>query len=124
MTASDPINPQMQGKAVYNLGLGESPFPIPKEVVRSLAQNAAQNRYLPVKGLQALREAVADFHRKKDLLSVQADDVVIGPGTKELLFLLQLAFDGKIILSSPYWFYYESQARILGNKFQVLHTSF
>src|SRR3989344_7108253 len=144
MTASDPINPQLQGmgvsptfalnqkcaelqkqgKAVYNLGLGESPFPIPKEVVRSLAQNAAQNRDLPVKGLQALREAVADFHRKKDLLSVQADDVVIGPGTKELLFLLQLAFDGKIILSSPYWVSYESQARILGNKFQVLHTSF
>ena len=46
-----------------------------------------QKDYLPVRGLPALREAVADFHRRRDGLAVSNDDVLIGPGSKELMFL-------------------------------------
>lgn len=50
-----------QGKQVYRLGLGQSPFPVPEHVRESLAKNAHQKDYLPVKGLLALREAVVDW---------------------------------------------------------------
>ena len=115
---------QEQGKEVYKLGLGESPFPIPNSIVEALKDNAKENRYLPVKGLQELREAVAEFHRRRDQIEVDPDNILIGPGTKELLFILQLVFDGEILLPSPYWVSYESESKILGKNFHQIHTKF
>ena len=51
-----------QGKTVYKLGLGQSPFPVPKLVQEALKRNAHQKDYLPVKGLMKLREAIAAFN--------------------------------------------------------------
>jgi len=44
-----------QGKKVYKLGLGQSPFPVPQPVVDELKNNAHQKDYLPVHGLPALQ---------------------------------------------------------------------
>ncbi|GIV33234.1 MAG: aspartate aminotransferase [Chitinophagales bacterium] len=112
------------GKTVYKFGLGQSPFPVPVPVVEALRLFAHEKDYLPVKGLPALREAVAFFHRKKDLVDVAPESVLIGPGSKELLFLLQLVFNGQIIITGPSWVSYRPQARILNKKISVLHTSF
>ena len=71
-----------KGRAVYNLGLGQSPFPVPRSVVEALRLAAPQKDYLPVRGLPALREAVAEFHRKRDLVETHADGVLIGPARK------------------------------------------
>ena len=60
-----------EGKTVYRFGLGQSPFPVPDSVVKALRLNAPQKDYLPVRGLPALREAVADFHRRKDGINAQ-----------------------------------------------------
>lgn len=40
-----------------------------------------------------------------------ADDVLIGPGSKELLFLLQLVFHGELLLPNPSWVSYAPQVR-------------
>ncbi|MBK5272765.1 MAG: pyridoxal phosphate-dependent aminotransferase, partial [Bacteroidia bacterium] len=69
-----------------------------------------------------LRKAVAAFHRKKDGVDIMTDNVMIGPGSKELLFLLQMVFDGEVIIPSPSWVSYTPQARIIGNTIHVLHT--
>lgn len=113
-----------KGKKVHRFGLGQSPFPVPRCVVEALRLNADQKDYLPVKGLRQLREAVAEFHRKKDNLSVTADNVIIGPGSKELVFLLQLVFNSDIIITSPCWVSYIPQAKIIGKKIDVIHSSF
>jgi aspartate aminotransferase len=42
---------QEEGRSVYRLGLGQSPFPVPERVVQALRENAHQKAYLPVKGL-------------------------------------------------------------------------
>jgi aspartate aminotransferase len=91
------------GKTVYKCGLGQSPFPVPTEVVNTLKLHAHEKDYLPVKGLPALREAVADFHRRKDHVDAQPSGVLVGPGSKELLFLLQLVFEGELIAPTPCW---------------------
>jgi aspartate aminotransferase len=113
-----------KGQTVYAMGLGQSPFPVPDSVVEALRLAAPEKDYLPVKGLPALREAVADFHREREQIDAQPDGVLIGPGSKELMFLLQLAFYGEIIVSSPCWVSYLPQARIIGRTVSVIPRSF
>ncbi len=115
---------QSQGKKVYNFGLGQSPFPVPAPVVEALRLHAHEKEYLPVKGLLNLKEAVAGFHRQKDQVEANADCVLVGPGSKELMFLLQLVFYGEIIVPTPCWVSYVPQAKILGKRVSLLHTSF
>ena len=114
---------QAAGKHIYKLGLGQSPFPVPEPVVNALRLYAPQKDYLHVQGLPELRQAVADFHRKKDGVDIFPENVIIGPGSKELLFLLQMVFDGEVIIPSPSWVSYLPQARIIGNVIHVIHTS-
>ena len=78
---------KQQGKKVYKFGLGQSPFPVPKIIVEELRVNAFQKDYHQVKGLLPLREAVADYHSRRNDLPCSADDVLIGPGSKELMFI-------------------------------------
>ena len=47
------------GRKVFKLGLGQSPFPVPPLVVQSLREHAAEKEYQPVRGLYELRRAVA-----------------------------------------------------------------
>ncbi|NPV62720.1 MAG: aminotransferase class I/II-fold pyridoxal phosphate-dependent enzyme [Methanotrichaceae archaeon] len=115
---------QSQGQKVYNFGLGQSPFPVPGPVVEALRLHAHEKDYLPVKGLPALREAVAGFHKMKDNVEASPDGVMVGPGSKELMFLLQLIFYGEIIVPTPCWVSYVPQAQILGKRVSLLHTCF
>jgi aspartate aminotransferase len=105
---------QNQNKKVYKLGLGQSPFPVPDEVVEALRKHADEKAYLPVKGLAGLREAVAGFNRRIHKISCTADDIMIGPGSKELIFILQLVYYGDLIIPTPSWVSYFPQARIIG----------
>ncbi len=52
------------GRDVFKLGLGQSPFPVPDVVVQALREHAGEKDYLPIQGLEALRQAVADHHRR------------------------------------------------------------
>lgn len=101
------------GRTVYKLGFGQSPFPIPPSVVAALQAQAFQKDYLPVRGLPALRAAVAEFHRRFHGLPAAAADILIGPGSKELIFLAQMICQADLLLPSPSWVSYEPQARLL-----------
>ncbi len=108
---------------IYDFGLGQSPFPVPAPMVDALRLSAAEKDYLPVMGLPELREAVADFHRRKDQIEAHPDRILIGPGSKELMFLVQLCFYGEIILATPCWVSYQPQARVLGRRISLIHTT-
>ncbi len=62
------------------------------------------------------------FHRKKDGVDILPENVIIGPGSKELLFLLQMVFEGEVLIPSPSWVSYMPQAKIIGNTIHVIHT--
>ena len=49
-----------------------------------------------MQGLFQLREAVAKYTSKKKNYEYNSDNVIIGPGSKELMFLLHVIFDGEI----------------------------
>ena len=92
---------EQQGKKIFKFGFGQSPFKVPEDVVEELKSNAYQNKYLPMQGLEELREAVAKYSSKKKNYNYKAKNVIIGPGSKELMFLLHVIFDGEIILPAP-----------------------
>ena len=112
------------GRTVYKLGLGQSPFPVPPTVVESLRQHAHRKEYMPVRGLAELRTAVAEFHRRRAGLPwhCDPDDVLVAPGSKELMFIVQLAFYGDLLLPSPSWVSYSPQAQIIGRQVNFLPT--
>jgi aspartate aminotransferase len=105
-----------QGSKIYHLGFGQSPFPVPECVTEALRANAFQKDYLPVKGLPELRDAVANFHRQRHQVNATSENILIGPGTKELIFLLQLTYYTDLVIPSPSWVSYEPQATLLGRK--------
>ena len=111
-----------QGKKIYKFGFGQSPFKVPEDIVRELKNNAHQNKYLPMQGLSELRSAVAKYTSKKKNYNYKSQNVIIGPGSKELMFLLHVLFDGEIILPAPSWVSYAPQAILGRNKVQILQT--
>jgi len=111
------------GKKVYKFGFGQSPFPVPEAIVSALKNNANKNTYLPMQGLEELRSAIANYLNKNNNNNFKFDDIIIGPGTKELMFLTQIAFQGEILLPAPSWVSYQPQALIAKNKVHWIQTT-
>ncbi|MEN7547932.1 aminotransferase class I/II-fold pyridoxal phosphate-dependent enzyme [Rapidithrix thailandica] len=111
-----------QGKKVYKMGLGQSPFPVPESVVAKLREFAHEKDYLPVKGLYPLRQTLARFNQQEYGIECRAEDIMIGPGSKELIFILQLVYYGDLIIPAPGWVSYSPQARIVGRNVHILPT--
>lgn len=113
---------RQEGRDIIKLGLGQSPFPVPERVTEALRQQAHQKDYLPVKGLQALRKSISDYMNRTQRTRTTWEDVLIGPGSKELLFILQLAYYGDLLIPRPSWVSYAPQARIIGRSVHWLPT--
>jgi aspartate aminotransferase len=111
------------GKHVYKFGFGQSPFPVPDSIIAELKNNANKNSYLPMQGLEELREEVAKNLNKNNNNYFTSKDIIIGPGTKELMFLIQIAFKGEILLPAPSWVSYQPQALIAKNKVHWIQTN-
>ena len=110
------------GKKVFSFGFGQSPFPIPEILVSALKKNAHKKEYLSVQGFGELRKSIAKYINIKTNNSFSHEDIIIGPGSKQLLFLLQLGFDGEFLFPTGSWVSYEPQAIIAKNKTHWLET--
>jgi len=111
------------GKKIYKFGFGQSPFPIPESIVSALKTNANKHIYLPMQGLEELRSAIANYLNKNNNNDFNKEDILVGPGTKELMFLTQIAFQGEILLPAPSWVSYLPQALIAENKVHWIQTT-
>ncbi len=112
-----------QGRRVFKLGLGQSPFPVPRSVVEALRRAAPEKDYLLVRGLRPLREEVTEFLHRRHGIERARRQVLVGPGSKELIFMTQLAYAGELIVPSPSWVSYAPQARIIGRRVTWLPTA-
>ena len=114
---------ETQGTKIFKFGFGQSPFQIPKDIVDELKNNAYQNKYLPMQGLPELRSSISRYINNKKKYNYVSENVIIGPGTKELMFLLHVLFDGDVILPVPSWVSYAPQAIVGRNKIHWLETT-
>lgn len=114
---------ERQGRTVYKFGFGQSPFPVPESVQEALKQNVHQKDYLPVQGLGILRERIAEHTNQLIANNIyNADNVFVGPGSKELIYLAQLAIDAPLLLPNPSWVSYAPQAKIIGKEIHWIPT--
>ena len=112
-----------EGHMIYRLGLGQSPFPVPNEVVTALIEYAQEKDYLPVRGLPELRQAVCDRIKRFENLERSAQNVIIGPGSKELIYMVQMSLKARLILPSPSWVSYAPQASLTDRKVSWINTT-
>ena len=113
---------EKKGQEIFKFGLGQSPFPVPQIIVEELKKKAHQKDYINVSGLIELRDQIAQYHSIKNKNNYTADNVIIGPGSKELIFQTQLVLDCDVLLPSPSWVSYEPQAQILNKKIHWIKT--
>lgn len=104
------------GKPLFHMGFGQAPFPAHPAVADALARAAHENRYERVAGLERLCDAARAYFATKLDLEPSDYEVVVAPGSKLLLFALQMAIEGDTLLPTPSWVSYEPQASMLGDR--------
>ena len=119
----ESIRLKKSGKKIYKFGFGQSPFPVPDSVVLALKSNADKHNYLPIQGLEELRSAIANYLKNNNNNNFNKENIVIGPGTKELMLLTQIMFKGDVLLPAPSWVSYQPQAFIARNKVHWIQTT-
>jgi len=94
---------RLSGEHVVHLGFGESPFPLHKNIIDMTIENVENKEYLPCQGLDTLRVNISKYFKSKQSVSFHADDIIIGPGSKELLFDVQLIMDAPLVIPAGSW---------------------
>src|SRR5712692_1831527 len=84
---------EREGRSIIHLELGEPDFHPSQPVNDALkrAVDEGKDRYCPVAGVPALREAIAVYLRDTRNLNISPSNVVIAPGCKIALFMALMA---------------------------------
>ncbi|TCP57188.1 aspartate aminotransferase [Tamaricihabitans halophyticus] len=119
-SATLAINEQLRerraaGKRVLHLAFGEAGLPVLPEVADVLARSVDRNSYEPVTGALDARRAGAGYFTRRGL-PTEADQLILAPGSKPLLFALLAALDGDLVLPKPAWVSYAAQAALVGKR--------
>lgn len=109
-----------KGEDVIHFGFGQSPFPVPPEMVEAMVAHAGDKDYLPAAGLPALREAAAAHFSPLLKRTVTPDQVLVGPGSKTLLFHVLFCHQGPLLLPSGSWVSYGPQSALLDKPCHIL----
>ena len=107
----------------YGFAFGQSPFPVPPLLRRMLQENVDYGGYVHPGGIPELRQAVAGFYQRHFRLDAPAERVIIGPGTKTLIYMIFNILEGDVIIPSPAWTSYAPQASLLGQSWHILPLS-
>ena len=109
-----------KGKSIVHFGFGQSPFPVPIPMCEELKKEAHQKDYLPTQGLLPLREQIAKYYREKRNYQLTANEIAIGPGSKELIFQALFILPGDVLIPAPSWVSYGPQVMAYGRSFHSL----
>ena len=112
---------ERQGKSIIHLEIGEPDFDTPANVVEAAvdALHKGWTHYGPSAGLPELRQTVADYVSRTRGVKVSAEEVVVVPGGKPIMFftILTLIDEGdEVIYPNPGFPIYESMIHYVGGK--------
>ena len=106
---------ERKGRSIIHLELGEPDFhpatPVKEALKRALDEG--KERYCPVLGVPALREAIAAYLNQTRNLNVSPANVVVAPGCKIALFMAMMALvdpGDEVLYPDPGFPGYESMA--------------
>ena len=114
LKANELVNKiRASGKTILHMGCGESPFPVPMRLQNALKNNTHRKSYVATGGLPALKQAALSYYCDKFKLNENDFESFVGPGSKLILYSLQLAIEGDVILPVPSWVSYAPQAYMI-----------
>ncbi len=117
---------ERQGKSIIHLEIGEPDFDTPANVIEAGvdALHKGWTHYGPSAGLPELRQTIADYVSRTRGVKVAAEEVVVVPGGKPIIFftILSLIDEGdEVIYPNPGFPIYESMIHYVGGKAVPLH---
>jgi aspartate/methionine/tyrosine aminotransferase len=110
---------EAQGKKIVHLEIGEPDFATPDNIVEAgiSAMQHGYTHYTPASGIFEAREAVAGFVSRTLKIEVDPTEVVLVPGSKNVLLFTLLACiepGDEVILPDPGYPAYASQVNFIG----------
>ncbi|MEW6080233.1 MAG: pyridoxal phosphate-dependent aminotransferase [Bacillota bacterium] len=112
---------EAQGREIIHLEIGEPDFCTPGHIVEA-AVEALKNgftHYTPAPGLQDVRAAIAEYASRQKGVPYEADEVVVTPGAKPIMFFAILALVNpgeEVICPDPGFPIYSSVVNFVGGK--------
>ncbi len=109
---------EAQGKQIVHLEIGEPDFDTPR-YIRDAAVRALEEgftHYGPSAGLPEFRKTIADIWKAERRIPCDADNVVVTPGAKPIMFYTMLALleeGDEVLYPNPAFPIYESVANFL-----------
>lgn len=107
-----------QGRKIISLSIGEPDFNTP-EVITEAAIDALRkhetDHYTPALGIDKLRQAICDFHKRKDGIDLKKEQVATFAGAKFALYsvFMTLVDPGdEVLIPIPYWVSYAEQIQL------------
>lgn len=110
-------NMQSRGIKVINLGVGEPDFDTPVHIQRSAikAMQAGFTHYTSISGNVKLKSIIADKFYKDNGIRYDQSQIIVGLGSKPLLYLAFLSLINKgdeVLIPRPSWNTFTEQVRI------------
>jgi aspartate/methionine/tyrosine aminotransferase len=110
---------ERQGRSIVHLEIGEPDFDTPAHIREAAkrALDAGATHYGPSAGLPELREAIAEHIAKTRDIPVAADEVVVTPGAKPIMFFVIMALVNRgdeVVYPNPGFPIYESVINFVG----------
>jgi len=115
------------GMDVVDFGPGEPDFDTPEAIKESAKRALDENftHYTETAGILELRASLAARYRADYGTDYTADEVIVGCGAKNILYLLaQAAFEpgDRVAIFAPYWVSFPEQVRLAGAEPVILPT--
>ncbi len=117
---------EAEGKKIVHLEIGEPDFTTPQNIcdaaIRSI--QAGDTHYTPAPGSMDIRNAIAKYVSNTRQMDFTAENVVMTPGAKPIMFFLMLALIGKgdeVIYPNPGFPIYESMINFSGGTAVPIH---
>ena len=112
---------QSEGIPVINLGVGEPDFDTPKHIQKEAIVKMREGftHYSQVAGITELRKVISDKFMKDNNISYELSEVMVGMGSKPLLYLAYLSLldkNDEVLIPIPAWNTFAEQVKICGGK--------
>ncbi|HWF57040.1 MAG TPA: pyridoxal phosphate-dependent aminotransferase [Candidatus Dormibacteraeota bacterium] len=110
---------EAEGRDVIHLEIGEPDYSTPQNIIDAAtrALNDGATHYTPASGILAVREAIARYVTRRTAVPTAAENIVIVPGSKNILAFLLLAIiepGDEVIVPDPGYPIYRSLVSFVG----------
>jgi aspartate aminotransferase len=117
-----------EGVDIVNFSAGEPDFDTPEHIKAAAVEalRKGMTKYTDVKGIEPLREAIAQKYQKEYGLTYRKEDIIVSCGAKHSIYnLLQAVVNpgDEVLIPAPYWVSYSDMALLAGGVPKLIATN-